>query len=210
MLAAVIATVIIAPTATLTGNVAPTSPGGPTYVSVLKTSAVPYQVVYEFDRTLSPGRMKKIRDGRDGTKLSMIQEVRVGGKIVKTQVLWETTEPPVSAVISIGRPSVATTRGSFVRQKVVTMKASAYCPGSCCGSGDPTRTAIGMRAGHGIAAVDPRVIKMRTMLFIEGYGFAIAGDTGGAIKGNRIDLCFQTHTEALKFGRRNVRVHILG
>ena len=52
-------------------------------------------------------------------------------------------------------------------------------------------TSIGMRQGKGVVAVDPKVIKYRTKLYIPGYGMAIAGDTGGAIKGNIIDLGFE-------------------
>jgi 3D (Asp-Asp-Asp) domain-containing protein len=62
---------------------------------------------------------------------------------------------------------------------------------------------------YGVVAVDPRVIPLGTRLFVEGYGSAIAGDTGGAIKGNRIDLCFNSDDEAEKVGRRTVRVLIL-
>jgi 3D (Asp-Asp-Asp) domain-containing protein len=51
-------------------------------------------------------------------------------------------------------------------------------------------TAIGMRAGKGVIAVDPSVIKMRSNVYVPGYGKAVAGDTGGAIKGNIIDLGF--------------------
>jgi 3D (Asp-Asp-Asp) domain-containing protein len=58
-------------------------------------------------------------------------------------------------------------------------------------------------------AVDPRVIPLRSRLYVEGYGLAIAGDTGRAIKGNRIDLGFNTYREAMRFGRRSVIVHIL-
>jgi 3D (Asp-Asp-Asp) domain-containing protein len=53
------------------------------------------------------------------------------------------------------------------------------------------------------------VIKLGTYVYVEGYGFAIAADTGGAIKGNRIDLCFNSRREALNFGRKTVKVHIL-
>jgi 3D (Asp-Asp-Asp) domain-containing protein len=58
-------------------------------------------------------------------------------------------------------------------------------------------------------AVDPRVIPMGTRLFIPGYGVAIAGDTGGAIRGNRIDLGFNSLSDALRFGRRAVTVYRL-
>ena len=47
-----------------------------------------------------------------------------------------------------------------------------------------------MRAGYGVVAVDPRVIHLGSKLYIEGYGYAIAGDTGGAVKGYIIDLGF--------------------
>lgn len=76
-------------------------------------------------------------------------------------------------------------------------------------------TASGMRAQVGVVAVDPRVIPLGTRLYIEAvdgswvYGNAIAGDTGGAIKGNRVDLFFDTYNECIQFGRRNARVYIL-
>jgi 3D (Asp-Asp-Asp) domain-containing protein len=88
------------------------------------------------------------------------------------------------------------------------MEATAYCPKGCCGSATG-RTATGWRAEYGIAAVDPRVIPLGTALYVDRYGFAIAADVGRAIKGNRIDLCFPTHREAHRFGRRWVRVLIL-
>ena len=73
-----------------------------------------------------------------------------------------------------------------------------------------------MKAVYGCVAVDPRVIPLGTKLYIETpdgsfvYGHSIAADTGGAIKGNRVDLFFPTHSQALQFGRRNVNVYILG
>ena len=89
------------------------------------------------------------------------------------------------------------------------MEATAYAPDMIsCGKTDGI-TAIGLRAGYGIVAVDRRVIPLGTRLYVEGYGPALAGDVGGAIRGNRIDLCYNTHAEAVRFGRRMVKVHIL-
>ena len=65
------------------------------------------------------------------------------------------------------------------------------------------------RPRHGIVAVDPRVIPLGSHLYIPGYGRATAGDTGGAIQGNRIDLGFNSSTDALQFGRRSVTVYVL-
>ncbi len=57
--------------------------------------------------------------------------------------------------------------------------------------------------------VDDRVIPMGTRLYIPGYGFAVAADRGSAIKGNRIDLCFNTYAEAKRWGRRKIKVYLL-
>ena len=70
-------------------------------------------------------------------------------------------------------------------------------------------TASGMPAQYGIAAVDTDVIPLGTRLYIPGYGEAIAADTGGAIYGNRIDLCMNSYGEAMNFGRRYVTVYVL-
>jgi 3D (Asp-Asp-Asp) domain-containing protein len=96
----------------------------------------------------------------------------------------------------------------------MTMVATAYDPGPASTGKSPGHpaygiTASGMRAGHGVVAVDPRVIPLGTRLYIPGYGNAIAGDTGGAIKGQRIDLGFATYNEAIRYGRQTVTVYVL-
>jgi 3D (Asp-Asp-Asp) domain-containing protein len=70
-------------------------------------------------------------------------------------------------------------------------------------------TTLGWRTRRGIAAVDPAVIPLRTLLYVEGYGFAWAGDVGGAIKGKRIDLCFNKTEDVHKWGKKYVRVYVL-
>ena len=88
---------------------------------------------------------------------------------------------------------------------VRNMSASAYHPTDGDGFGI---TATGTRAGHGTVAVDPRVIPLGSSVFIPGYGEAVAADTGGAIIGDRIDLCMETFEECYNFGRRNVEVFV--
>jgi 3D (Asp-Asp-Asp) domain-containing protein len=68
---------------------------------------------------------------------------------------------------------------------------------------------IGMPLQRGVVAVDPNVIPMGTRLYIKGYGDAIAADQGGAIKGNRVDLFFDSHQEAMDWGIKTVKVTIL-
>jgi 3D (Asp-Asp-Asp) domain-containing protein len=70
-------------------------------------------------------------------------------------------------------------------------------------------TSTGHRVRKGVVAVDPNVIKLGTKLYVKGYGHAQALDVGSAIKGNKIDLYFETYQEAIKWGRRKVKVFIL-
>lgn len=97
---------------------------------------------------------------------------------------------------------------NFSYSRVITMTATAYTPDPR-ENGGSTLTALGTKVRPGAVAVDPRVIKLGTRLYVEGYGFCTAEDTGGAIKGNKIDLCFATSAQANQFGRRSVKVYIL-
>lgn len=96
------------------------------------------------------------------------------------------------------------------KQKMFHLTATAYSPDiRDCWPYKDGITAIGLKAGYGVAAVDPRVIPLGTRIYVEGYGYAIACDLGGAIRGRKIDLCFDTHDEAQVYGRRMVKVHLL-
>lgn len=86
--------------------------------------------------------------------------------------------------------------------------ATAYYAGGGGLNGDGV-TATGLRARKGIVAVDPRLIPLGTKLYIEGYGQALAADTGGWIKGDRIDLCFDTLEEAYRYGRRKIYIYLV-
>lgn len=90
--------------------------------------------------------------------------------------------------------------------RVLNMSASAY---TAHDPGNSSRTSRGNILRKGLVAVDPDVIPLGTRLYIPGYGYAIADDIGGAITGHRIDLAFESRSEALQFGRRKVTVYIL-
>ncbi len=87
-----------------------------------------------------------------------------------------------------------------------TMVATAYYSGGG-GINGTGITATGLRARKGLIAADPTVIRMGTKVYIEGYGEAIVADTGGWIKGNRIDLCFDSLEECFRYGRRKIYVY---
>lgn len=105
---------------------------------------------------------------------------------------------------------LTTSRGNFLYRRMRVMTATAYYPGpECIGKYCTGLTFTGKKAMYGIVAVDPRVIPLGSFLYIEGYGHAEAADTGGAIRGNRIDLCFNTYREAVLYGRKRVQVYLL-
>jgi len=85
--------------------------------------------------------------------------------------------------------------------ETVTFEATAY-------TWTGHRTATGTWPSRGTVAVDPRVIPLGTELHIEGYGPAVAADTGGAIRGQKIDLYMDSKDECLQWGRQKVEVKI--
>jgi 3D (Asp-Asp-Asp) domain-containing protein len=175
-------------------------------ISRFESTAIPYKVVYSFDRALGPGRLLKVQNGKPGSITRILEMSRdEDGEFTNRRVLKEDVVQPVDAVFAMGRAGWSSTRGNFVRANVLTMKATGYSAYE-----NTNWTALGLRAGYGIVAVDPNTIRLGSRVFVEGYGFAIAGDTGGAIKGNRIDLCFDSYSQAMRFGRKTVRVHVLG
>lgn len=171
--------------------------------------------IHRFVTSLEPGHSKVVAAGSPGVReLRVVYAQRDGGP-VRSHVL-------ASAVVRAARPRIlavgvgATPLAGFAAHGVahmafearsaMEMLATAYT--AQCGGCDGW-TAIGRRAGFGIVAVDPRVIPLGTRLYIPGYGVAIAGDTGGAILGNRIDLGFDSWRDAMLFGRRSVTVYRL-
>ncbi len=93
--------------------------------------------------------------------------------------------------------------------KEITVSASAYTAG-CNGCSGITSTGINLKKNSDlkVIAVDPSVIPLGSKVYVEGYGYAIAGDTGGAIKGNKIDVFIPTKSGALKWGRKTVKIKV--
>ena len=106
-------------------------------------------------------------------------------------------------ILGLGHGYSITSLGSYSDiSSGMLMDSTAYSSEETSGY-----TATGDTVHYGIAAVDTDVIPLGTDLIVEGYGHALAADTGGAIVGNRIDLAFDTYADAMSWGRRDVMVY---
>lgn len=174
------------------------------------TKTIPAPINYEFSRTVSAGRVKHVSQGKPGMLKTTYNVIFSNGRPVRKELVKEERVEPVAGLTLMGRSGYSASRGAYTRSRVLTMHASAYDPSpATIGPGATGLTKMGIPAGFGIVAVDRRTIPLGTRVFVEGYGYAIAADIGSAIKGNRIDLCFESRSTALRFGRRTVKVHIL-
>lgn len=192
---------------------------------VVEESKIEFEKIEEKTTTLYKGQSKLKQKGVEGLKETHTQnryedDILVKSEIVKEEIVREAKDH----IVLVGTkskpvyksPTFTQTpnRGGSISGRSMIMNASAYdlsyaSTGKRPGDKGYGITASGMKAGPGVVAVDPRVIPLGTRLYIEGYGNAIAGDTGSAIKGNKIDLFYSSRSAAMRFGRRNVRVTIL-
>lgn len=183
---------------------------------------IPHESITEKSNELDVGVTKVTQEGQDGLKKISIKKVFENNKLISEEVIDEKiVKEPVPKITKKGtRKVVKSSRGNVRYKKVLTMVATAYSnsyesTGKKPGDKYHGITASGTKARVGAIAVDPRVIPLGTRLYVESldgskdYGYCIAEDTGGAIKGNRIDLFFNSLKEARRFGRRKVRVYIL-
>lgn len=169
---------------------------------------VPYTVQMKNNDNLPRGRKNVISPGKNGQAKVTYRVVNVGSRQFDREICQEVITPAVPEVVEVGTGAnmLETSRG-FVRYKTVRqMEATAYTLAE--GNGDGV-TSIGIVPYHGIIAVDPSEIPYGTKVYIPGYGFAMAGDCGGAIRGNRIDLFMNSYNDAIQWGRRTVDMYIL-
>ncbi|MCH7944972.1 MAG: G5 domain-containing protein, partial [Armatimonadetes bacterium] len=169
---------------------------------------IPYEVKFVFKRGMRRGALKKVQYGIKGEIRSKYRTVVRDGKVVQDTLVSKHTIEPTNAVFQMGKPSSrGIINGTYTRAKVLTMESTAYTPDA--GRTHPTFiTYTGTKAEYGAIAVDPKVIPLGTLMYVEGYGFGKAEDTGSAIKGNIIDVCIEDLSDALRWGRRDVKVHI--
>lgn len=200
---------------------------------------IDFETVYTEDAALIKGETKVTQAGVKGEKLITQKVVfRDGAEASRETVSEIVTKEPVKQIIANGTKVIATpapsknvtapaakgsnsssdtgkTINGMKYKKKITMQATAYST-SPSENGGYTVSAKGNPLKHGIVAVDPRVVPLGSKVYVEStdgswvYGVASAEDTGGAIKGNRIDLCYEGSVASVNtFGRRSCNVYIL-
>ncbi|MDF2891961.1 MAG: hypothetical protein K0R80_2328 [Clostridia bacterium] len=184
----------------------------------LSSQKVPMEFTNEVKKieSLAKGLVNVVKKGQPGEKEVTIKTVYEDGKEVSKQIVSEKViQQPVNGLIEEGvKTTLITSRGQVSFTRAIKMSATAYdATFESCGKypDDPHYgiTYSGLKVRPGIVAVDPRVIPLGTWLYVEGYGEALAADIGGAIKGNKIDLYYESPSDVKKFGRRPVKVYIL-
>lgn len=166
-------------------------------------SEIPYQsVIQAADYPVGlPDQI--VSRGSNGLQEQTVRLTLEDGKEVDREILGQRiVTPPTNQVTSRGAQTSVSRGGETIHfKRAYVMRATAYCiPGGI------TKTGAAVR--WGVIAVDPSVISLGESVYVEGYGKARALDTGGAIRGNRIDLYMNSQAAALSYGVRNVMVYV--
>ena len=191
--------------------------------TVTETVVIPSPEERRANASMQRGTTKVVSEGKEGeAEVTLERTFRNGVEESSTEIDRKVITEATPTVIEYGTYAVInTSRGELRYSKVLDITCTAYDLGyASCGKNPGDRgygiTASGMPAQRGVVSVDPRVIPFGTRLYIEAadgkswcYGYAVAGDTGGNIKGNRMDLFMDTYYEAIQFGRRAAKVYIL-
>lgn len=179
-----------------------------------------FDIIEKVNTSLGKDERVVVQKGVPGIIEEKVRNTIVNGDLTTQEVLeTKRIKKSVEEIVEVGSKNSETekeekevTAKEFDKskaKKVYNMEATAYDPSA------GSKTAMGTKARVGAVAVDPKVIPLGSKLYIEtqdgwpSYGYAAAEDTGGAIKGMRIDLFFNSNKTALQFGRRMVTVYVI-
>lgn len=177
---------------------------------IMKVGATGKDVVTLQTKLTEAGLYSDAADGIFGEKtqkavksLEQIHNLKVDG----------VADKEVFELLEMAKPKVSNNNAAKEQGRVLDIVATAYAPGAHDNGKWGDKTHLGTQVRPGVIAVDPKVIPLGTRVYVEfadGHGInAVAEDTGGAIKGNRIDIAMWTVAEAYDFGKQKVKVHLL-
>ena len=178
--------------------------------------SIDFAIEKKNDSSVLKGKEKVVTQGKKGTVERTYEVVKENGKIVmKTLQSEKVVSKPTTQVVAVGT-KVATVTASRNntsaggKGKEFYVTATAYTP-NCNGCTGITATGVNVKSNPNmkLIAVDPNVIPLGSKVWVEGYGYAIAADTGGAIKGNKIDILVSSKSAAENWGRKKVRIKVL-
>lgn len=180
--------------------------------TITETEEIPFETITKNTDSLYKGQTAVESEGRCGEKVltyavTYTDGVETGRELISSEVTKEAEDRVVLKGTKIRSSFKKTSSTPTNYRRAIAMTATAYVQGGTTATGRPAKV--------GVVAVDPNVIPLGTRVYVETadgryiYGTAIAADTGGAIKGNKIDICVASHSEAINFGRRTVNVYIL-
>ncbi len=175
---------------------------------------VSFRVIHRQSSALMRGQTRVITQGEKGIQEIETIQYYMNGRKLSRQVTTSMVKHPVNQIVEIGTRAPAplsspsssfqlSSRGDSLAAAAgqsIEVIATAYVAGGI--------TSTGLAARPGVIAVDPSVIPLGSRVYIPGLGTMVAEDTGGAIQGDRIDVCVASEAQALAFGRRAVRVYI--
>ncbi len=183
-------------------------------VNITVAEMLKYDTIIRWDKYLNTGETIDFQSGMDGLLEKEVKVLYHDNKEVWRKVFNISNQrKPVNKIILQGsskNKKMYTLPRRMTVTKVYTLLATGYYPGpEDCGPFADGLTANGMKAGYGVCAVDPRIIPLGTRLYVENYGYCIAADTGGGIKGNKIDLCFDKYSESSVYNPKYIKAYVL-
>jgi len=178
-------------------------------VSEVATEAINFDVITQEDESLDVGVEEIVQDGAIGEKEITYEVIKKDGKEISRDIVSsKVTKEPVNKIVAEGtRRVLASRNGNLEYQDVIYCEATAYYSGTITATGTAP---VYNPSGISTIAVDPRVIPLGSLVYVEGYGKAIAADTGGAINGNIVDVFVDSYDTAINWGRKyGLAVYIL-
>ncbi|MGY0431201.1 ubiquitin-like domain-containing protein [Bacillus rugosus] len=187
---------------------------------------IAFDVKKQEDASLEKGKEKVVQKGKEGKLNKHFEVVKENGKEVSRELVKEETaeqskdkviavgtkqsSPKIEKVSASGDSKTVVSRSNESTGKVMTVSSTAYTA-SCSGCSGHTATGVNLKNNPNakVIAVDPNVIPLGSKVHVEGYGYAIAADTGSAIKGNKIDVFFPEKSSAYRWGNKTVKIKIL-
>ncbi|MBQ9272168.1 MAG: G5 domain-containing protein [Mogibacterium sp.] len=167
-----------------------------------KTEKVEAQDKVILDPSLTSG-VQETTEGNDGEGVFTYTTKYVNGKKKGTdREVKEWITEPHDNTLRLGTSSTGT-EGEYLVTRTFTANTTAYTAKA------GARGALGMGVHVGTCAVDPGFVSLRSELWVEGYGYAYANDTGGAVKGNVVDLYMNSRGQCISWGRRNVTAYVI-